>query len=62
MLIMLFNHSTGEADYRFTGVRRSEGEYIWNNDISNNLKNMDVWVAFRNTEETKMSDSVCLTI
>lgn len=43
--------------YRFTGILRSEGHYLWDNNLFEAHSMPDVWVAFRNADETAVSES-----
>jgi len=43
--------------YRFTGIPRSEGHYLWDNNLFEAHSMPDVWVAFRNADETAVSES-----
>lgn len=52
--------ATGNVDYRLTGVRRSEGRYVWKTPLPHGDQMPDVWIAFRNREETEMSNSMYL--
>lgn len=59
LIVLARNAATGHVDYRLTGVRRSEGRYMWKTPLANGTDKLpDVWVAFRNKEETEMSDSL----
>lgn len=61
VVIALFNN-TLEADYQITGVQRTAGQYLWR--MSKQLQEgsmPDVWIAFRNTVMTEMSDSMYVT-
>jgi len=46
-----------QAYYHFTGVRRSEGHFLWNRNLFEGHAKPDVWIAFRNAAETLVSDS-----
>lgn len=59
LLVMAFSPETGQSDYQFTGARRSACSYLWKPALP--LENgplPDVWIAFRNRQETLMSNSV----
>lgn len=61
-LVVMWGNGQGEADYIFTGVRRSAGSYTINFSADRNMHMMDVWVAFRNWKETDWCNSICLTV
>lgn len=46
-----------EGYYHFTGVRRREGHFLWNSNLFEGQSHPDVWIAFRNAEETMLSES-----
>jgi hypothetical protein len=59
LVVMALWAEKGYADYSFTGVRRSEGRYVWETALTSGNGNLpDVWIAFRNRQETEMSDSL----
>ncbi|TAJ13727.1 hypothetical protein DMA11_07655 [Marinilabiliaceae bacterium JC017] len=57
LLVMAFNPLTLQMDYRFTGIHRNTGNCLWNTPLSQSGDELEVWLAFRNREETLMSDS-----
>jgi len=58
LLVMAFSPETDSSDYRFTEARRSEGSYLWKTALPITDGTLpDVWIAFRNRQETLMSDS-----
>lgn len=56
LLVIALSAETGSADYRFAGVTRSDGRYVWKPALPEG--NYDVWIAFRDRQETKLSDSM----
>jgi hypothetical protein len=59
LVVMAFSPETGNSDYRFTETRRSEGSYLWKPSLPISDSTLpDVWIAFRNRQETLMSDSI----
>lgn len=59
LVVIAQNPDTGDCEYKFTGARRADKNYQWmlNIPVSQNQQ-PDLWIAFRNPEETEMSDSV----
>ncbi|MBI9069639.1 MAG: hypothetical protein JEZ09_20250 [Salinivirgaceae bacterium] len=47
----------GYGYYHFTGVRRSQGRFLWDSNLFEGHRKPDVWIAFRNAEETAVSES-----
>lgn len=63
LIVIARKAATQSVDYRITGVRRSEGRYVWKTPLLNGDSSMpDVWIAFRNREETEMSNSMYVNI
>ncbi|MFW6290333.1 MAG: DUF6266 family protein, partial [Mariniphaga sp.] len=59
LLVMALSEETGCVDYKFTGVSRSAGECIWKPALNLPGGTLPaVWIAFRNRQETLMSDSM----
>lgn len=59
LVVMLLNEQTNHCDYRFTEVTRSAGEYVWKLSLVPEADALpDVWIAFRNRQETRMSNSM----
>ncbi len=59
LLVMALSEETGQSDYKFTGVNRSAGECIWKPAFKLTENALPgVWIAFRNRQETLMSDSM----
>ncbi len=56
LVVMVLQAETGQATYRFTDTRRSEGRYMWTPALPQGTT--DVWLAFRNREQTEMSNSM----
>ena len=55
------NSSIGE--FKFTGVPRSAKSYLWKPAVEVTKNNKpDVWVAFRNNNETEMSNSAYVRV
>lgn len=46
-----------QADFQFTGVKRSKGRYRWQPELPDDGKKWHVWVAFRRADQVTMSDS-----
>ncbi len=45
--------------YQFTAISRSDGRYLWMLSRQGQEESLpDVWIAFRNRQETQMSDSM----
>jgi len=49
--------SAYESDYQFTGVKRRKGLYLWQPDLPMEGEALNVWVAFRRSDQLVMSDS-----
>lgn len=59
LVVMALSAETGSIDYRFTEARRSDARYAWNIALPGGTDALpDVWIAFRNRQETEMSDSM----
>jgi hypothetical protein len=59
LVVMALYAETGYADYLFSGVRRSEDQYMWKLALQTGNEALpDVWIAFRNREETQLSNSM----
>lgn len=59
LVLMLLDEITNHCEYKFTDVPRSVGEYVWK--LSSPLPEdqlPDVWIAFRNRDETLTSNSM----
>lgn len=56
LVVMTFSSETGQADYRFTETCRRDGRYVWKPALPDGM--IDVWIAFRNREQTEFSDSL----
>ncbi len=59
LVLIALSELDRQSDYKFTEAQRSEGKYVW----KTTLKPSDgalpaVWIAFRNRQETQMSDSL----
>ena len=62
LLVIAWSEENGGFDYQFTGVRRSEGAYVWKTRLAENNVSMPVvWVVFQNARQTKLSDSLMAT-
>lgn len=58
LVVMALSADTRSVDFLFTGVRRSVGHYLWSPALQKNNSNQpDIWLAFRNRQETMMSNS-----
>lgn len=58
LVVMAWSESAGQGAYKFSETYRKEGRYFWKPAISlleNEIPN--VWIAFRNQEQSEMSDS-----
>lgn len=62
LLVMLRIPGTDLTDYQFTGVRRSAGNFLWGTRFPEQVTRPDLWIAFRNRDETAMSNSCHVTI
>lgn len=61
LVVILYDSKTGNCEYHFTNVRRSEKSYKWNTKKAISNDNLpDVWVAFRMNDESAMSNSMYL--
>ena len=56
LVVMALSADGSTADYSFTQVKRTEGRYTWKPALPDGA--VEIWIAFRNREQTKMSDSV----
>ncbi len=56
LVVMALSEETGRADYRFTDTRRSAESYVWKPALPEGT--CDVWIAFRNPEQTEMCNSM----
>lgn len=59
LVVMALSGKEDWCEYKFTGVSRSTGKYIWKLNFpieENDLP--DVWIAFQNARTKQMSDSV----
>lgn len=57
LLVIAGLTSSHESDYQFTGVKRNKGYYLWQPDLPMEGEEMNVWVAFRRSDQVAMSDS-----
>lgn len=61
LIVIARSAATGRVDYRITGIRRSEGRFVWKTVLHENDDAMpDLWIAFRNSKETDLSNSMYL--
>lgn len=59
LVLMLLDENTKYCDYKFTDVSRTAGEYVWKLSTPPPYDTLpDVWIAFRNRQETQMSNSM----
>ena len=59
LVVMGLSDQDGQSAYTFTGVRRSEGEYVWKTTLPVRQGALPhVWIAFRNSPQTQFSDSM----
>jgi hypothetical protein len=59
LVVMALWANAGSGDYQFTGVSRSDSQYLWKPALhKGNDAVPDVWIAFRNIGQTEMSDSM----
>ncbi len=59
LLVMALADETGYGDFKFTGINRSAGECLWKPALNlSDGTQPSVWIAFRNRQETLMSDSM----
>lgn len=57
LIVMARISGTISVDFLFTGVRRSKGVFLWDTPLVETSGQLDVWIAFRNSEETAVSNS-----
>lgn len=58
LVLMAWSESAGWGDYKFSEAYRKEGHYIWKPALPLQENEIpDVWIAFRNQEQSEMSDS-----
>ncbi|MFA8434895.1 MAG: DUF6266 family protein [Marinifilaceae bacterium] len=60
LLVMALAPHPSSSDYRFTGIKRSEGQFLWNTPLNSSNQPVEFWLAFRNQEESLMSNSLYL--
>ncbi len=58
LMVMAVTKGSDPCKYSFTRVKRTEGRYAWKLSLS--AGPASVWIAFRNQEQTEMSDSIHL--
>ena len=59
LVVMALSELDGRSDYKFTEVQRTAGEYLWKTALKVSEANRPgVWIAFRNRQETQLSDSM----
>jgi len=58
LVVMALSAETGRSDYLFTEARRSDGRYLWKTALPIGNALPDVWITFRNRQETEMSNSM----
>jgi hypothetical protein len=58
LAVMALFTEKGYADYHFTDTRRAHGRYVMKPALTQGK--VDVWIAFRNRNETQMSNSMYL--
>ncbi len=56
LVVIALSAENGYGDFHFTETRRSAGRYTWKPALPDGT--VDVWIAFRNREQTEMSDSM----
>lgn len=56
LVVMAVQEESNHGTYNFTDVKRTEGRYTWKPSLS--AGPVAVWIAFRNQEQTEMSNSV----
>lgn len=58
LVVIALDPHSGSCEYKFTGARRTDKRYLWVINMPVSQENLpDVWIAFRNVNETEMSDS-----
>jgi len=55
--VLVYSHV---SEYQFTGVKRQTGHYLWQPDLPLDGGGVNVWVAFRRSDQVMMSDSCFL--
>lgn len=59
LVVVAYFSNSGRSQYRFTETYRSEGRYLWKLPLQDGGDaNPDIWIAFRNPQETLMSNSL----
>ncbi len=59
LVVMAKSSKTDSVDFRFTEARRSDGRYTWKPALPSGKDSLpDLWIAFRNLQQTEMSDSL----
>jgi hypothetical protein len=59
LVVVAFSPETGRSDFLITEARRSAGSYLWKPALPQSNGTLpDLWIAFRNRQETLMSDSL----
>lgn len=59
LLVVAYTEKTGYIDFRFTEASRADSEYVWKLALEFSEDALpDVWIAFRNKEQTQLSDSM----
>jgi hypothetical protein len=58
LVVMAWSETAGWGVFKFSEVLRKEGRYLWNPPLQLNDNEIPaVWIAFRNQEQTELSDS-----
>ena len=59
LVVMAWSETAGWGAFKFSEVIRKEGRYLWNPPMQLNENEIPaVWIAFRNQEQTELSDSM----
>ncbi|WP_282038136.1 DUF6266 family protein [Saccharicrinis aurantiacus] len=62
LIVMLRIKGQIYSDHKYTGIERSKKSYFWNFDIKYKAEDIYVWIAFRDSFETEISDSLFVTL
>ena len=58
LVVMAWSETAGWGVFKFTEVYRKEGRYVWKPALPFNENEIPhIWIAFRNQEQTELSDS-----
>jgi hypothetical protein len=59
LVVIAQDKQSGGCEYIFSGARRTDKRYLWKINMPVSQDELpDIWIAFRNVDETEMSDSM----